>query len=364
MPIPVRVRAEALLSGRRPDEGLGAEVEQVLAAVAERALRRGARAGLEALLQEALRLTGVAGIALYEGRARVAAAGMKPPPLARARAPQVISARDGRTALVVLPERISAAERQTLERLARLGGTLLAARRREAAAQARQASLCRELRSQERALAHKERSRSRASHDLRTPLLVMNGYLEMMRKGMAGELTPPMARYLERIMKSAQDMGSLIAQRLAPGNAPQDLLSLLREAFTGLSHSRRPSLHWEGSLSSIPVTGARPELELLTRTLARGLAATGAPQVVLHAEAQEGVWRLCLDARAEHPLPARMANRLATLVHRLGGAWEVRGSPRLELLLHLPAASIGAAVQGLLAPGASHLRNTPGDTAR
>jgi two-component system, OmpR family, sensor kinase len=314
-------------------------VERALAAVAERALQRGARAGLDALLREALRLTGVAGLALHEGRTRVAAVGLKPPPLSRARAPRVFPAGDGRTMLVVHPERSGTAERQLLESFARLGGSLLAARRREAEAQARQARLCRELRRLERALEHRERSRSRASHDLRTPLLVMKGYLEMMRKGMAGELTPTMERYLERVMKAAQDMGSLIARRLAPGSAPQDLLPLLRDAFSGLSHSRRPSLHWECSLSSLPVAGGRLELVLLTQALARGLAATGAPQVLLHAEAQDGMWRLCLDARAEHPLPTRMARRLGPLVHRLGGTWEVRGSPRLELLLHLPVAS-------------------------
>ncbi len=341
MPIPWGVHAGAL-SGRRTEEALGAEeVERVLAAVAERALTQGARAGLDALLREALRLTGVAGIALYEGRARIAEAGLRPPPLARARAPQVIQGPDGRTALVVHPERLGAEARLALARIARLAGTLLEARRREVAAQARQAWLCRERRRLEQTLAYRERNRSFASHDLRTPLLVMKGYVDIMRKGMTGELTPTMERYLERVMGATQDMGSLIAQRLAPGNPPEDLLPLLRGAFGRLSASCNLSLHFESAVPAIPLRGPRSALVLLTRALARALAATGATRVNMTLEARETtrMWQLSLSACAERALPARAAQRLEQLVQRLGGTLAIQGAPRLELTLQLPAAT-------------------------
>ncbi len=339
MPIPVHVHVGAL-SGRRAREGIGAaEVEGALAAVAERALRQGARAGLEALLREALRLTGLAGIALYEGRVLIAQAGLKPPPLSRARAPQVFRAPDGRTALVVLPDRSAAEEHELLLRLARFASTLQAARRREAASQARQARLCRELRHREHELAFRERNRSRASHDLRTPLLVMKGYVDMMLKGMTGDLTPTMERYLERMLGSTQDMSALISRHLAPGGAPETLLPLLRDAFERLARPRSLALCSEGAEPAVVVRAPRSALELLSRALARGLATTGTRRVDLHAEVREALrmWRLRLCASAERSLPTATLRRLEPLVHRLGGTLRVRDAPDLELTLQLPA---------------------------
>jgi two-component system OmpR family sensor kinase len=341
MAIPVCVHAGAL-SGGRTEEALGAaEVERVLAAVAERALSQGARAGLDALLRQAPRLTGVAGIALYEGRARLAEVGLRPPSLSRARALQVIRSADGRTALVVHPERLATEARQTLLRLVQLASTLLAARRREAAAQARQARLCRQVRQLESALAYRERNRSRASHDLRTPLLVMKGYVDMMRKGMTGELTPSMERYLDRVMSATQDMGSLITQRLAPGNTPEELLCLLRGAFGALAPARNLSLRCEGTVPAAPLQGPRSTLMLLTRSLARGLASVSATQVDLKLEARETtrMWQLRLSTRAERPLPPRVLQRLEQLVHQLGGTLTAEDEPRLTLTLQLPAAT-------------------------
>jgi|GEM_PF-1333539 len=341
MAIPVCVNAGALSGGRAKDTRGAEAVERVLAAVAERALAQGVRAGLEALIQEAPRLTGVAGIALYEGRARIAEAGLKPPPLSVARAAQIIRGPDGRTALVVQPERLAARAHQTLARIAQLASTLLCARRRETAAQARQARLCRQLRQAEETLAHREHDRSRASHDLRTPLLVMKGYVEMMRKGMSGELTPAMSRYLERMMGATQDMGQLIAQRLAPGNPPEELLPLLREAFGGLPASHGLLLHPEQPVPTAPLRGPRAVLVLLARCLARGLAATGATQVGMTLEAREtmGMWRLGLSTRAERALAPRVTQRLQRLVERLGGTLAIQSEPQLELTLLLPAAS-------------------------
>src|SRR5512140_2818519 len=116
MIIPLPVQGGAL-SGRQPEQTLGtAEAERAMAAVAEHALRNGARAGLEALLKEALRLTGAAGIALHEGRERIAQAGLRPPTASRSRTVQVFPVGDGRSKLVVLPEQAGTEKRELLER--------------------------------------------------------------------------------------------------------------------------------------------------------------------------------------------------------------------------------------------------------
>lgn len=315
-------------------------MERALATVAELALRNGALAGLDALLRLAVSLTGVAGIALHEGRVRIAEAGLRPPPRSRARAPQVIPAGDGRAALVLLPERLGLEQREVLGRIARLGATLLAARRREIAAQARQRSLCQELRRLKRELAHRERNRSVASHDLRTPLLVIKGYVDMMRKGMTGALTPAMERYLERMMSATQDMGSLISRELAPGSVPEDLLSLLTASFESVKRARPLCVRLEREAKSAPVRGPGAVVALLARTLARDVGATGAHTVSVALEAKEklGMWKVRVSTDKQRTLPARKVARLEHLVLRLGGTLSIQDEAPFELRLLLPAA--------------------------
>lgn len=313
----------------------------MLAAVAERSLMDGARAGLDALLNEALRLTGVAGLALHGGRTRVAEAGLRLPPLSRLRATQLIPAGDGRTTLAVLPERVALEQRDVLARIARLASTLLAARRREAALQERQTTLLREVQRQRRELAYREGTRSRASHDLRTPVLVIQGYLDMMSKGLTGELTPAMKRYVERMQSATQDMALLISRQLARGGAPEDLRSLLLEAFEPLTRSRKFTLNVECSAKSVPVRGNSSLIEQLARLLARDLATTRARVVNLRIDAQEhlGMWRVCVSTDRPRLLQSRQMDRLDQLLHRLGGTLSIQDEPPFELRLHLPAAS-------------------------
>jgi signal transduction histidine kinase len=318
------------LSGWWPEKIPGtAEVERALTAVAERSLMDGARAGLDALLNEALRLTGAAGFALHEGRVRVAEAGLLLPPLSRLRATQVIPAGDGRALLAVVPERVATEQRETLVRIVRLAGTLLAARRREAALQQRQASLCREVQRQRRELTFKESNRSRASHDLRTPVLVIQGYLDMMR------------RYVERMQSATQDMAVLISRQLARGGAPEDLRALLLEAFEPVARTRKFTLNVECSAKAVPVRGNSVLVEQLVRLLARDLSTTRARVVNLRIEAQEhvGMWLLCVSTDKPRLLQSRQIDRLDQLLHRLGGTLSIQDEPPFELRLHLPAAS-------------------------
>lgn len=313
----------------------------MLATVAERSLMGGARAGLDALLNEALRLTGAAGLALHEGRGRVAEAGLRLPAFSRLRAAQVLAAGDGRTSLAVIPERVATEQREVLVRVARLARTLLAAQRREASLQKRQASLCRELRRLQRELTYRESNRSRASHDLRTPVLVIQGYLDMMRKGLTGELTPTMARYVERMQGAAQDMAQLISRQLARGAAPEDLRALLLEAFEPVACTRGLSLNVECAAKSVPVRGNSAVVQQLVRLLAKDLATTRARTVHVRIEAQEqwGMWRLRLSTDRPRLLQSRQVARLEQLLQRLGGTLSIQDEAPFELRLHLPAAS-------------------------
>jgi two-component system, OmpR family, sensor kinase len=343
MRIPLNVRGQAL-SGRH-EEILGAgEAERAMAAVAEHALRNGAGAGLEALMKEALRLTVVAGIALHEGRARLAEAGLRPPPPSRSRAAQAIPLGDGRATLVILSERTGTEQQAMLTRIARMARSLLVARRREASTQARQLQLCKQRRRLERELHYRECARSRASHDLRTPLLVIKGYLDMMRKGMTGPLTPAMERYVDRMVSATQDMNALIVQQLSRGGAPEDLLCLLTHAFEPLARSQHVSLNVECPAQSVPVRGPSPVLAQLARMLARDVSATRAHAVNLSIEAHEklGMWRLRVSTDKHRALPARKVARLEHLVLRLGGTLSIQDEAPFALRVHLPAVNFSS----------------------
>lgn len=295
-------------------------------------------------MKEALRLTGVAGLALHEGRIRIAEVGLRLPPLSRLRPAQRIPAGDGRTVLGVMPERLGKEQRETLARIAQLAGSLVKARRREADLQTRQASLCQELRQLQRELAYRESNRSRASHDLRTPLLVIQGYLEMIRKGMTGELSPTMERYVERMQGSTQMMSQLISRQLSKGGAPEDLRALVLEAFEPVVQARKLTLKVACKAEWAPVKGPRSVVSQLARLLAKdlGTSRVGAVQVQIEEQEKLGMWRLCVSTDKPRLLMARKVARLEQLLQRLGGTLSIQDEAPFELRMLLPAASVSA----------------------
>ena len=320
--------------GRRIEDTLDARVEKVLAAVAERALRCGTRAGLEALVREALRLTGASGAALYDGRTCVARVGHAAPARACASTAR-------RQALVVWPEPLGASNQQMLARLARFGGSLMAAHAREVDAGARQARLLESKQRLERAVSQAEHRRSRASHDLRTPLMVMKGYVDMMVKGTAGPLTPSMQRYLDRMQRVANDQGALIERRLAKvvDEGVDDLRPLLRSSFLPAARGGRTA-DVTMTLPNRPVAvkGPRADVELMVRTLARAVAASGAAVVVRVEPAEDlGMWRLRVDVRGGRALPEKTTAVLRHLAQRLRGGLALPTEEVPGMVVHLPA---------------------------
>jgi two-component system, OmpR family, sensor kinase len=309
------------------------EVERTLSAIAERALHHGAKAGLAALVEAAVLLTEASGAALYAGTQRVALTGLVPPAPDRAHPLQVL--KEGHTALVLGEPCVEPADRPHLLRLVALGEALLACQAREDAARAEQARLRQERMRLRELRAHQERARSRASHDLRTPLLVLQGYVDMMNRGMAGALTPSMQRYLDRMGRATGELHSRLQQLLPVEDAPaEDLRPLLSATF---GPGRRASAALAFPEAPVRVRASRPVLALLLRTLERLLVGAGASDLVLRVEASDGTeWRLLVQARAERPLPKRTLELLEKLTRRLKARLSVRESPGLELTVLLP----------------------------
>ncbi|QRK07941.1 histidine kinase [Archangium violaceum] len=310
------------------------EVERTVSAIAERALHHGARAGLDALMEEVMRLTETHGAALYAGGQRVALVGLEPPAPAHAHPQQLLT--DGHTALVLGEPCVDAADRQHLARLAVLATALLASQAREEEARAERTRLRQERLRLREQLAHRDRAWSRAAHDLRTPLLVMQGYIDMMAKGMAGALTPAMQRYLERMARAAGEMNVRLQHRPSGGDAPaEDLRPLLSATFGSGRHG--PS-RLELPSGPVRVRAPRVGLTLLIRALVRLLSGAGASDVVLRVDVPEemNMWRLLVQARAERPLPERARESLARLARRCEARISLGEAPGIELILLLP----------------------------
>ena len=51
-------------------------------------------------------------------------------------------------------------------------------------------------------------------HDLKAPLVAIKGYVDLMRRGIAGPLTPRMERYLEEVIRATQRECDIIDSRL------------------------------------------------------------------------------------------------------------------------------------------------------
>lgn len=217
----------------------------------------------------------------------------------------------------------------------------MAAHAREVDAGARQARLLETKQRLEQMVAQQERQRSRASHDLRTPLMVMKGYVDMMAKGTAGPLTPSMQRYLDRMQRVANDQGALIERRLAKGvdESMDDLRPLLRATFIPAARGGRTA-DVALTLPGRPVAlkGPRADVELLVRTLARAVAASGAAAAVRVEPAEElGMWRLRVDLRGGRALPDKTSAVLRHLAQRLRGGLALPTQGGGALVVHLPA---------------------------
>jgi len=311
-------------------------VERLLSAIAEQALHHGAKAGLNALVEAVAGLTGTSGAAFHQQGLRVALHGQEPPAPEHAPHPWQCF-QEGRAVLVLGEPCRDALLRQHLTRMMALGNALLASLAREHEAQAGQKRLRQErLRLQEQ-LANRERAWSRAAHDLRTPLLVLQGYVEMMMKGMAGELSPPMKRYLERMRQSAGDLNTRLQQRHRGDGAPAaDGRSLLSAAF---GPGRPCAARLELPEEPMRVRAPRMTLGLMVRALERLLTGAGGSEMVMRVDLPEGTqrWRLRVQAQVVRPPLPRAQASLERLARRAEAQLSVTQEEQgLELTVLLP----------------------------
>jgi len=97
------------------------------------------------------------------------------------------------------------------------------------------------------------------SHDLRAPLRHINGYVEMLQRDMAGQLSEKSAHYLATISESSVEMGRLIDDLLAFSRVARSeiksvtvsLDEVVRDAIRGLEMSTRDR-HIEWRISPLP----------------------------------------------------------------------------------------------------------------
>lgn len=137
-----------------------------------------------------------------------------------------------------------------------------------------------------------ERLGSRASHDLKAPLVAIKGYVDMILRGFGGPIEPKATRYLEKVNGSVDRMKELIDSRVHPSST------------RGLADL---SLALGGRNEALWVRLSERDLQQLRRTLKR---CGGAPSVET---TTEGVI-LRVD-RA----PAAQARILAAFAVRAGG---------------------------------------------
>jgi signal transduction histidine kinase len=105
------------------------------------------------------------------------------------------------------------------------------------------------------------------SHDLRAPLRHVNGYVEMLQRDTAGQLSEKSARYLATINESSLEMGRLIDDLLAFSrvgraeikSASVSLDDVVKDAIRGLEMSTRDR-HIEWRIAPLPRVIGDPAL--------------------------------------------------------------------------------------------------------
>jgi signal transduction histidine kinase len=105
------------------------------------------------------------------------------------------------------------------------------------------------------------------SHDLRAPLRHVNGYVEMLQRDTAGQLSQKSARYLATINESSLEMGRLIDDLLAFSrvgraeikSASVSLDDVVKDAIRGLEMSTRDR-HIEWRIAPLPRVIGDPAL--------------------------------------------------------------------------------------------------------
>lgn len=285
---------------------------------------------------EAAQVGDASAAALHRGKHRLNAVG-EPPPHPREPGVQRFSARQPLVVLSVRVSALSLEDVEMLEALALLAESLIDSQEREDVARREQTLLRQKVWTLETAARDWEQRRARAAHDLRTPLSVVKGYVDMMLRGMAGPVSPSMQRFLERMTTAVRNQDAIIDKRLSRTvKPPVDLSALVAR------HLRHASADYREVLPEGPawVRAEGVALRLLLRTLERSLLGVR-PAILTVTLAQDAVrplWTLEVVAASERLLEAKALKRLEVLALRLGAPLELSDDGD-RLRLTLPAAS-------------------------
>jgi signal transduction histidine kinase len=108
------------------------------------------------------------------------------------------------------------------------------------------------------------------THELRSPLAIIYGYLSMMESGMLGDLSPELREAVRTSIQSVELMMQLVTElvemarldetRLDPTRDPVDLAGVVTEAAARVGSSERHQLHLDLGAGPVPVLGDRGQL--------------------------------------------------------------------------------------------------------
>ncbi len=207
---------------------------------------------------------------------------------------------------------LDGARRNCVGPLLELAERCLALERRASELSARERITRRTVASSRERLSRLEAQLAYVRHELKSPLVAVKGYVEMMARGMAGPLTPVMKRYLERIAAGVERQRELIERWL---HLPERLPA-------------RPLLASDGPAA---IACPRDEADWLWRTVRR-VARRSRGDVSVR-RARDG-WAIEVPAGARE----RELLTLRALAARLGGRMEAGDA----LVVVLPEDPVGA----------------------